>query len=101
MTSHSVRIRWLCRLGMTLAGLLCSAITCATPLHANIIGCSPDDPSQPHAELFATDNTAVIRDSDDPRLQDRLALFELQVDTTILSNAAAVTGSTLVDGVYW
>jgi hypothetical protein len=101
MTSHSVRVRWLCSLGMALAGLLGSAITCATPLHANIIGCSPDDPSQPHAELFATDNTAVIRDSDDPRLQDRLTLFELQVDTTMLANAAAVTGSTLVDGVYW
>jgi hypothetical protein len=86
---------------MALAGLLGSAITCATPLHANIIGCSPDDPSQPHAELFATDNTAVIRDSDHPRLQDRLTLFELQVDTTMLANAAAVTGSTLVDGVYW
>jgi hypothetical protein len=86
---------------MALAGLLTGAICYATPLHANIIGCSPDDPAQRRAELFATDNTAVISDSDDPRLRDRLELFELQVDTTILANAAVATGSTLVDGVFW
>jgi len=39
------------------------------------------------AELFATDNT-------DP-------LFEIQADTTIALNGAAVTGSTPLDGVYW
>ena len=39
------------------------------------------------AELFATDNT-------DP-------LFEIQADATIALSGAAVTGSTLLDGVYW
>jgi hypothetical protein len=63
--------------------------------------CSPDDPSQPRAELFATDSTAVINDSDDPRLRDRLELFKLQVGTTILANDAVPTGSLLVDGIYW
>jgi hypothetical protein len=91
----------LSRLGMALTGLMAAAIISATPLHANIIGCTPDDPSQPRAELFATTNTAVITDADDPRLRDRLELFELQVDTTVLANAAVATGSTLVDGVSW
>jgi hypothetical protein len=91
----------LSRLGMALTGLMAAATISATPLHANIIGCTPDDPSQPRAELFATTNTAVITDADDPRLRDRLELFELQVDTTVLANAAVTTGSTLVDGVSW
>jgi hypothetical protein len=39
------------------------------------------------AELFATDNT-------DP-------LFEIQADVTIAQNGATVTGSTLLDGVFW
>jgi hypothetical protein len=91
----------LSRLGMALAALITAAIVSATPLRANIIGCSPEDPSQPHAELFATTNTAVITDTDDPRLRDRLELFELQVDTTVLANAAVATGSTLVDGIAW
>jgi hypothetical protein len=89
------------RLGLVLAGLITAAVASATPVRANVIGCSPDDPSQPHAELFATTNTAVITDADDPRLRDRLELFELQVDTTVLANAAVATGSTLVDGVSW
>jgi hypothetical protein len=86
---------------MALAGLIAAAIVGATPVGANIIGCSPDDPSQPHAELFATTNTAVITDTEDPRMRDRLELFELQVDATVLANAAVATGSTLVDGVSW
>jgi hypothetical protein len=101
MTSHSVRVRQAGRLWMALAGLLSGAIICATPVHANIVGCSPADPSQPRAELFATDSTAVLNDSGDPRLRDRLELFELQVDTTILANDAVPTGSILVDGIYW
>lgn len=39
------------------------------------------------AELFATDNS-------DP-------LFEIQADVTIAQNGAAVTGATLLDGVFW
>jgi hypothetical protein len=101
MTSHSVRVRQSCRVWLALAGLLSCAITCATPVRASIVGCSPDDPTQPRAELFATDSTAVINDSDDPRLRDRLELFELQVDTAILANDAVPTGSILVDGIYW
>ena len=50
------------------------------PAKADAIPCHP-------AELFATDNT-------DP-------LFEIQADVTIALNGATVTGSTLLDGVYW
>jgi hypothetical protein len=51
------------------------------------------------AELFATDNTAVV--TDPGQLQDGLELFEIQADLTITQNGAAVTGSALLDGVYW
>ena len=56
------------------------------------------------AELFATDNTAVITDpkmDSTGQLQDGLGLFEIQADVTIAQNGAAVTGSTLLDGVHW
>jgi hypothetical protein len=56
------------------------------------------------AELFATDNTAVITDPNMDsagQLQDGLGLFEIQADVTIAQNGAAVTGSTLLDGVHW
>lgn len=49
----------------------------------------PPDGSCHPAELFATDN------------QDASALFEIQADLTIAQTGAAVTGSTLLDGVYW
>ncbi|OSC43008.1 hypothetical protein B8W66_00920 [Mycobacterium decipiens] len=42
------------------------------------------------AELFATDNTA-----------DGLELFERQAVATIAPTGVMVTGSTLVDGVFW
>lgn len=56
------------------------------------------DPCQP-AELFATDNTAVITDPAAP--QDGLQFFETQADLTIAQNGATVTGSTLLVGVSW
>jgi hypothetical protein len=89
------------RLGMALVGLFTAAILGATPAHADIVGCSLDELSQPRAELFATDNTAVISNRDDARLRDRLELFELQVDATVLASAAVAAGSILVDGVFW
>src|ERR1700729_1888192 len=51
------------------------------------------------AELFATDNTAIVTDPDQP--QDGPGLFEIQADLTIIQNGATVTGSTLLDGAYW
>jgi len=56
------------------------------------------------AELFATDNTAVIADphSDTAaQLQDGLQLFEVQADATLAHAGETVTGSTLLDGFTW
>ena len=50
---------------------------------------SDPQPCRP-AELFATDNT-----------DDELALFELQASVTMTFNGVTVTGSTLVDGMFW
>lgn len=58
-------------------------------------------PCQQPAELFATDNTAFITDPGAGKLQDGLGLFEIQADTTIAQSGATVTGSTLLDGVFW
>ncbi len=55
----------------------------------------------PAAELFATNNTAVITDPDDARLKDRLRAFDREVRATIRANGAIPAGSTLLDGVFW
>lgn len=60
-----------------------------------------DIPDCRSAELFATDNIAAITDPEADPLQDGLQLFEMQADLTIAQHGAAVTGSTLLDGVSW
>jgi hypothetical protein len=60
--------------------LLGGGIVTATPAKSEVGSCQP-------AELFATDNT-------DP-------LFEIQANVTIALTGATVTGSTLLDGVFW
>ncbi|OBA75966.1 hypothetical protein A5641_23390 [Mycobacterium sp. 1554424.7] len=88
------------RLAVTLTALLIGAVLAAAPVQAGLAGCSPDW-SEPQAELYATDNTAIIGDPTDPRLEDRLQLFEFQVDATVLGNGGLPAGSTLLDGVFW
>lgn len=56
------------------------SVAAAAPAHSEGPECQP-------AELFLTD-------SESP-------LFELQADVSLTLNRAAVTGSTLVDGVLW
>lgn len=53
------------------------------------------------AQIFATNNTAIISDPDDPRLRTRLIRFERQVRETIRANGADPGRSTLLDGVFW
>jgi len=89
------------RLAIALTALLGIAFVVPPPTHADSMGCSPDDPERGRAELFATDNTAVITDPADPRLRDRLELFELQAEATIAQDGASTAGSTLVDGILW
>ncbi|MFD5141871.1 hypothetical protein [Streptomyces sp. NPDC058401] len=53
------------------------------------------------AEIFATNNTAVITDPADPRLQTRLDRFDREVRGIIRSHGAKPGSSTLLDGVFW
>ncbi|MGW2080899.1 hypothetical protein ACWCOW_28845 [Streptomyces sp. NPDC001939] len=55
----------------------------------------------PTAELFATNNTAVITDPDDPRLLTRLTRFDHEVRGIIRANGATPVASTLLEGVFW
>ncbi|MFH7595635.1 hypothetical protein WDV06_11110 [Streptomyces racemochromogenes] len=55
----------------------------------------------PAGEVFATDNTAVITDPDDPRLSTRLIRFDREVRRIIGANGAVAGRSTLLDGVFW
>ncbi|HEV7936145.1 MAG TPA: hypothetical protein VGP70_27995 [Actinomadura sp.] len=55
----------------------------------------------PAAEIFATDNTAVITDPDDPRLKTRLIPFAREVRRIVRSGGGVPLGSTLLDGVFW
>jgi hypothetical protein len=56
---------------------------------------------QPDAEIFATDNTAVITDPDDPRLDDRLKEFARRVERIIDHGGGRPRGSELLDGVFF
>lgn len=53
------------------------------------------------AELFATDNTAIITDPGDPRLDTRLTRFGHEVRAIILAHGARPGASELLDGVFW
>jgi hypothetical protein len=52
------------------------------------------------AEIFATNNTAVITDPADPRLQDRLKGFAREVERIVDEGGARARGSELLDGVF-
>jgi hypothetical protein len=52
------------------------------------------------AEIFATNNTAVITDPADPRLKDPLIGFERQVERIISDGGGKPRGSELLDGVF-
>lgn len=55
----------------------------------------------PTAEIFATDNTAIITDPADSRLNTRLTLFDQEVRKIIHAHGARSGSSTLLDGVFW
>ncbi|MER6215463.1 hypothetical protein ACWC5F_20680 [Streptomyces sp. NPDC001272] len=55
----------------------------------------------PAGEVFATDNTDIITEPDDPRLTTRLARFDVEVRGIITANGARPERSTLLDGVFW
>ncbi|HEY4025410.1 MAG TPA: hypothetical protein VGO86_03180 [Candidatus Dormibacteraeota bacterium] len=53
------------------------------------------------AEIFATNNTAIITDPNDPRLRTGLRAFERQVDGIVHRGGSEVESSTLLNGVFW
>src|SRR5438093_899721 len=55
----------------------------------------------PCPEIFATNNTSIITDPNDPRLQDKLVKFDREVRGIVLANGGLTTRSTLLDGVFW
>jgi len=66
-------------------------------LAAASAGPVPQGPSM----IFATDNTAIITDPNDPRLDTRLVGFEVQVESIVRHGGAQPRRSLLVDGVFW
>lgn len=62
---------------------------------------SPAAQGCPTAELFATDNTAIITDPADSRLDTRLTRFDHEVREIIHVGGAEPGSSTLLDGVSW
>ena len=53
------------------------------------------------AQIFATNNTAVITDPGDPRLKDNLKDFARQVERIIDEGGGEARGSELLDGVFF
>ncbi|MFB7997410.1 hypothetical protein ACFC4G_31865 [Streptomyces sp. NPDC056002] len=84
---------------------LMAAAVAALPLGLTGATSSPAESSAavgcPTAELFATDNTAVITDPDDPRLRTRLTRFDHEVRGIMRANGAAPVASQLLEGVFW
>lgn len=58
-------------------------------------------PRLPDAEIFATNNTAVITDPGDPRLDDPLLGFGRKVERIIHRGGGVPRGSQLLDGVFF
>ena len=55
----------------------------------------------PDAEIFATSNTAVITDPDDPRLRLTLTCFAREVERIVGQEGGIPRGSQLLDGVFY
>jgi hypothetical protein len=72
-----------------------AALAIAAPAAAAHGGASPD------GQIFATDNTAVITDPNDPRLRDPLKGFAREVKRIIDRGGGAARGSQLLDGVFF
>ncbi|MFF7636266.1 hypothetical protein ACFZB9_24425 [Kitasatospora sp. NPDC008050] len=62
---------------------------------------SPAAAGCPTAEIFASNNTAIITDPADPRLKTRLTRFDHVVRAIIQAHGARPGASKLLDGVFW
>jgi len=81
--------------------LILRAILAASVSGASAGGALAHQAGLPDAEIFATNNTAVITDPDDPRLDDRLRGFERKVERIIDHGGGQPRGSQLLDGVFF
>jgi hypothetical protein len=91
MTSPSKRTPLL---GIAVAAV--AAACCIAPAAASAHG-----DHLPDAEILATNNTAVITDPADPRLDDELRDFERKVERIIRRGGGDPEGSRLLDGVFF
>jgi hypothetical protein len=73
-----------------------AAVCCIAPAAAHAHG-----GDLPDAEVLATNNTAVITDPADPRLDDELRGFERKVERIIRHGGGDPEGSQLLDGVFF
>ncbi|MFL9679914.1 MULTISPECIES: hypothetical protein [Streptomyces] len=90
--------------GRLSAAVLVTALTLSLSgvAHAGEDAPGPDRGTCPsEAEIFATDNTAIITDPDDPRLRTRLVRFGHEVRRIIRAHGAESGASTLLEGVFW
>ncbi|MET9532540.1 MULTISPECIES: hypothetical protein [unclassified Streptomyces] len=78
-----------------------SALTLGATGTASAAQREPAARSCPTAEVFATDNTAIITDPGDPRLSTHLTRFDREVRSIIHTQGAAAGASTLLGGVFW
>jgi hypothetical protein len=74
---------------------LLAALALAAPPSALAHGHEPD------AQIFATNNTAVITDPADPRLSDPLKGFAREAERLIAKGGGSPRGSQLLDGVFF
>jgi hypothetical protein len=74
---------------------LLAALALAAPPSALAHGHEPD------AQIFATNNTAVITDPADPRLSDPLEGFAREAERLIAKGGGSPRGSQLLDGVFF
>jgi hypothetical protein len=74
---------------------LLAALALAAPPSALAHGHDPD------AQIFATNNTAVITDPADPRLSDPLQGFAREVERIVAKGGGSPRGSQLLDGVFF
>lgn len=66
-----------------------------------VLGVAAPGAAAHDAEIFATNNTAIITDPADPRLDDPLIEFEREASRLIAEGGGRVRGSDLLDGVFF
>src|SRR5262245_51409913 len=81
--------------------LLAAAIATAAAAAPGAEAASPYGGGLPDAEIFATNNTALITDPSDSRLEKRLVRFDRHVKRIISRHGGQPLRSQLLDGVFF